>query len=217
LHRWTLFEPSQFYVSLGRYPANSLRLILTPVNEPRRSLSQNLRALPSYFCPVPLMVPTILYSMVDPAISRSTPLILRSRLAIDPVLTPTSYSLCKFMSRTLELFVKLPLETVLRRGQASVLASREYSTGEHALKTTIEAGPFRGVVGTMWSIMREEGSRNRESVADGVKAGITRKKANKKGQGLEGLWRGWRVGMWGLVGVWGASAIGGSGNAGGEF
>jgi fusion and transport protein UGO1 len=50
-----------------------------------------------------------------------------------------------------------------------------------------------------------------------VKAGITRKKANKKGQGLEGLWRGWRVGMWGLVGVWGASAIGGSGNAGGEF
>ena len=26
-----------------------------------------------------------------------------------------------------------------------------------------------------------------------------------------GLWRGWRVGFWGLVGVWGAAACGGGG------
>ena len=33
-----------------------------------------------------------------------------------------------------------------------------------------------------------------------------------------GLWRGWRVGFWGLVGVWGAVACGGgSGGAGVEF
>lgn len=37
----------------------------------------------------------------------------------------------------------------------------------------------------------------------------------RKGQGIEGLYRGWRVGMWGLVGVWGASYIGGM-QTGGE-
>ena len=30
-----------------------------------------------------------------------------------------------------------------------------------------------------------------------------------------GLWRGWRVGFWGLVGVWGAAACGGGGGGGG--
>lgn len=100
----------------------------------------------------------------------------------------------------------------------SVLASQAYS-GNQTLKTTIEAGPYRGVVGTMWSIMREEGSPGRhESLPDfSEKIGTGRNKPGRKGQGLEGLWRGWRVGMWGLVGVWGASALGGGGNGGGEF
>lgn len=39
----------------------------------------------------------------------------------------------------------------------------------------------------------------------------------KKGQGVGGLFRGWRVGMWGLVGVWGAATLGGVGAKGGEF
>jgi len=39
----------------------------------------------------------------------------------------------------------------------------------------------------------------------------------RKGQGVEGLFRGWRVGMWGLVGVWGAATLGGVGGKGGEF
>ncbi len=41
-----------------------------------------------------------------------------------------------------------------------------------------------------------------------------------KGQGIQGLWRGWRVGMWGLVGMWGANAFGagaGGGNGVSEF
>jgi fusion and transport protein UGO1 len=123
------------------------------------------------------------------------------------------------MSSTLELFLRLPLETVLRRCQMSVLASQAYSgTGEQTLQTTVEVGPYKGVIGTMWSIMREEGSPGQESLADAsTKTGSGRKKAGKKGQGVEGLWRGWRVGMWGLVGVWGASALGGNANSGGEF
>lgn len=40
----------------------------------------------------------------------------------------------------------------------------------------------------------------------------------RKGQGVEGLYRGWRVGMWGLVGIWGTGFLGGLSGAadGGE-
>jgi fusion and transport protein UGO1 len=43
------------------------------------------------------------------------------------------------------------------------------------------------------------------------------KKPQRKGQGIEGLWRGWRVGMWGLAGMWSARAMGGSGANPREF
>jgi fusion and transport protein UGO1 len=159
------------------------------------------------------MAPTILHSLITPAINHSTPLLLRTHLAIDPVLTPATYSFFKFLSRTAELFLKLPLETVLRRAQMAVLTSSSYrvQSGKE-VETMVEVGPYKGVLGTMWSIVREEGTSSQEIAVRGKKG----KKVEKKGQGIEGLWRGWRVGMWGLVGVWGARAMGGGGN-GGEF
>jgi fusion and transport protein UGO1 len=175
--------------------------------------------LPSYFCPTPLMLPTILHSLITPAISHSTPHLLRSQFGIDPVLTPTTYGVCKFLCQIGELFVKLPFETVLRRGQVAVLASPVHSTDANELQTTVDIGPYKGVVGTMWSIAREEGIYGQEAsiATGGVKAIKRGKKAEKRGQGIEGLWRGWRVGMWGLVGVWGARAMGTNGSNGGEF
>lgn len=83
--------------------------------------------------------------------------------------------------------------------------------------TIVEVGPYRGLVGTMWLIAMEEGEQGgRAGGADG-NAQLGPKKVEKRGQGVEGLWRGWRVGMWGLVGMWGAAAIGGIGGSGGEF
>lgn len=61
----------------------------------------------------------------------------------------------------------------------------------------------------MWSIMKEEGSSvSKKEKAAATAMGRAPKRA-QRGQGFEGLYRGWRVGMWGLVGVWGASFIGG--------
>jgi fusion and transport protein UGO1 len=86
------------------------------------------------------------------------------------------------------------------------------------MQTMVEVGPYRGVLGTMWSIVREEGTSSQE-MAVGAGAGKMMKRGKKpdrKGQGIEGLWRGWRVGMWGLIGVWSAKAMSSS-NTGGEF
>lgn len=77
----------------------------------------------------------------------------------------------------------------------------------------------------MWSIARvEERDAGQASMASGAGTPLTASKGSvsRKADGIAGvpgLFRGWKVGMWGLVGVWGASALGDSsrGGAVGEF
>lgn len=162
-------------------------------------------------------MPTILHSVCIPLFTHGTPLFLRSQFDIDQTLTPTTFSIASFLSSSLELFVKLPIETILRRGQISVLSSPTHVQTNKALDTIVDVGAYRGTIGTMWLIVKEEGISSKESAASirGIKK--TKKSSEKRGQGVEGLWRGWRVGMWGLVGMWGAAAMGGAGGSGGEF
>jgi hypothetical protein len=204
----------------GLLLTNIPRLILTPTSHPKRSLTSQLRMLPSYLCPSLLIVPTILHSLITPAISHATPLLLRSRLAIDPLLTPNTYQLARFVSKSVELFIKLPLETVLRRGQIAVLQQetvmiREQGKWEGDLETMVKVGDYRGVVGTMWLIVREEGAREVPVIKGKGKLKVTQQQM--KGQGLPGLWRGWRVGMWGLVGMWSSRMLSGGTVNGEEF
>ncbi|KAI9729486.1 MAG: mitochondrial fusion and transport protein ugo1 [Claussenomyces sp. TS43310] len=195
------------------------KLVLTSTStSKKRGLRHDLRRLPSYLCPPGLYIPTILHSIISPLLTHGAPLILRTRFAIDQVLTPTTFSIATFLTSTLELFVKLPLETVLRRGQVSVLASPRYMQGGKRLDTIVDVGPYRGVAGTMWSIVREEGKSHegKAESSSGQGGRRARKLGERKGQGVEGLWRGWRVGFWGLVGMWTVAAM--SGNSGsGEF
>ena len=132
------------------------------------------------------------------------------------------FSIATFFGQAFELALKLPIETVLRRGQLDV--AQNTSKGKD-MQTIVEIGPYRGLFGTMHSIIYEEGERGPAADlvkgtagAPALKAGsVGQESRRRKGQGFEGLWRGWRVGMWGLVGVWGAAKWGGVGGKGGEF
>jgi fusion and transport protein UGO1 len=206
-------------LSLPFNPAKFYRLIITSTSTPKRSFLHNLRMLPSYSCPPSLAIPTVLHSIVSPLITQSTSLLLRSRLAIDPILTPMTFSVATFCTSIVELFVKLPIETVLRRGQMSVVSSSKYVGSGKGLQTIVDVGPYRGTLSTMWLIAQEKGV-SKESVTGKVGARGVKKSgrlSERNGQGIEGLWRGWRVGIWGLVGIWGAAALGGAANSGGEF
>ncbi len=91
------------------------------------------------------------------------------------------------------------------------------------MPTIVDVGPYKGLFGTMRSIIYDEGERGDISSTSLIKGGKgaagtkVSKEKKRKGQGVEGLWRGWRVGMWGLVGVWGAAITGGAGGKTGEF
>ncbi|CAM1508188.1 Fc.00g050360.m01.CDS01 [Cosmosporella sp. VM-42] len=199
------------------------RLIVTPsAKGPRRTLA-TLRALPSYLCSSILIVPTVLNSLIHPILTLSTPLVLRTRFMIDSQVSPMTFSVAKFFASSAAIFAKLPIETVLRRGQVAVLSSPKYvralSGPDQKFDTVVPPGQYNGALNTLYHIVKEEGQR--EVL---VKPATTRKgkvKKNvappyfKKGQGLDGLWRGWKVNWWGLVGLWTASVVGHGGE--GEF
>ncbi|KAL7776161.1 hypothetical protein CFE70_006574 [Pyrenophora teres f. teres 0-1] len=215
------------------------RLIITPISSSPRSIYPCLSLLPSFSVAPSLLPATIMHACVPTLISSSTPLFLRSTLSIDPILTPATYSFSTFLSSTAELFIRLPLETVLRRGQVAALQDHETqrlaseyksppsrgkspaygldksSSSETSFKTIVEPGQYRGVLGTLWFIAREEGitieGPNAAKAASAKAMGFSRPPRTRKGQGVHGLWRGWRVGVWGLVGIWGAAALGGGG------
>jgi fusion and transport protein UGO1 len=198
------------------------KLILTPSTHPPRSILATMQTLPSWTLPFSIAPTAFLHSTLPTLISASTPLFLRSKLGIDPLLNPNLYAIGTFIGQVFELGVKLPIETVLRRGQMDVARS---TTKGKEMQTMVEVGPYKGLFGTMHSIIYEEGERGVQTElvkgsagAPGMKAGkLGQDRKKRKGQGFEGLWRGWRVGIWGLVGVWGAATWGGVGGKGGEF
>jgi mitochondrial fusion and transport protein UGO1 len=155
----------------------------------------------------------------------STPLVLRTRFMLDSQVSPATFSLAKFCASSIALFVKLPLETVLRRGQVALLSTPSYTKAINSkdvqLDMVVPAGAFNGVFGTMYHIVTEEGSRQVAIKPVPTKSGKSKNKAKvsetvyRKGQGMEGLWRGWKVSWWGLVGLWAAGIVGTGGE--GEF
>lgn len=187
---------------------------MTPASRRTRGLWTTLRALPSYLCPSSLILPTILHSLVHPVLTILAPIVAQSRFRLDLKLTPVAFSISKFCAASTALFIRLPLETVLRRAQASVLSTRPYVAAfdprDSSLQAVVPVGPYYGVLGTMYHICLEEGSRpvpgqvpppgakRRKPVAETV---------YKQGQGLAGLTRGWKISFIGLVGLWSASVL----------
>ncbi|KAK2842942.1 hypothetical protein FQN49_005960 [Arthroderma sp. PD_2] len=223
-------------------------LILTPQGHGPRSLLHSTRLLPSpsYMISPHLLPITILTSTLPNLIATSTPLFLKSYLSLDPVLNPSTWSLFSLMAQGLELTVRVPLETVLRRaqiatftspalrqqGSASTAPAIQSPTSERS--STVAAGSnantplptiipspqsYRGIIGTMWNIIYEEGTNPTPTELDSVEQLLghdpymnrntsRRIQKRRRGQGLQGLYRSWRLEMWGIVGVWGSGFLG---------
>lgn len=204
-------------------------LILTPATHGPRSLLRALRQIPTPNCTIPphLIPITILHSSLPNFIINTTPLVLKSYLSIDPVLNPSAWGLFTFLGSGLELAVRFPLETVLRRAQIATFTSpslrqqsrgsiRSVSSPTTAEPTTTEVETivptpqtYRGIIGTMWSIVYEEGvapAPETDRARQLMKKPVVQRK--RQGQGIKGLYRGWRIGMWGIAGIWGASLMG---------
>lgn len=142
---------------------------------------------------------------------------------IDSQISPMTFSVAKFCASSAAIFVKLPLETVLRRGHMAVLTRTDYLRAlggkEQRMETIVPVGRYDGVMGTIMHISSQEGQREVPAKSGAAKKGKGKGKVDttvyKQGQGVEGLWRGWKVSWWGLVGLWMAGVFGNGGE--GEF
>ncbi|KAK2756440.1 mitochondrial fusion and transport protein ugo1 [Arachnomyces sp. PD_36] len=226
----TLVSSALSSIILSPIDTARTHLILTPLNNGPRSLLRSVRQLPNpyYLIPPHLLPITILYSTLPNLVSTSTPLFLKSYFSLDPVLNPSTWSVFTFLSSGLELGLRFPLETVLRRAQIATFTSpvlRNHGlpvspttpsmatpSSTREVETIIPTpSTYRGVIGTMWSIVYEEGvSPDPESPEKllGQAVPASKQQKRRKGQGLKGLYRGWRMGMWGLAGAWGAGFLG---------
>lgn len=133
-----------------------------------------------------------------------------------------TFSVTKFCASSASIFIRLPLETVLRRGHMAVLNTKDYLRalgGEQKADTIVPIGRYNGVLGTMYHIVSEEGTHQVPGRPVTTRKGKGKAKTplpvTRKGQGLEGLWRGWKVSWWGLIGLWVASISSSGGE--GEF
>lgn len=181
------------------------RLIITPMTHAPRGLVQNLRQLPSMLAPSVLWLPTAVSHTIPQLFSAASPLLLRRHFQVSPLATPNLWSIASFATCLTDLFLRLPLETVVHRAQVQTLQRMEPD-----LPLIINPAPYLGIGGTVYSILYQEGEIRTKDAK-----GMLR---TRKGQGSAGLVRGWRVGFWGLVGVWGAGALGpGEGKGRGEF
>jgi len=106
-----------------------------------------------------------------------------------------------------------------------------HSNVNQQLKTVVPTGPYKGIVGTVYHIIFEEGhrdittttalsashSRQGTALSSRGKQMESKRTQSRRGQGIHGIIRGYRVGLYGLAGFWLASSIGGGGQTGGEF
>jgi mitochondrial fusion and transport protein UGO1 len=114
--------------------------------------------------PTPLLFPTLLHAILPNYLSSLFTLSLRPYFP-HVSFSPSHYGL-PFLASFLDLGIRLPLESILRRAQIA------YSAPE---RTIVPVGQYTGVVGTTWSMCVEERG---------------------------GVFRGWRIGFWGLMMVW---------------
>jgi len=217
-------------------------LILTPATHGPRSLLRAIKLLPTPNSTIPghLVPITILHSSLPNFILTTTPFFLKTYLSLDPILNPSMWSMFTFLGSGLEMAIRFPLETVLRRAQiasytcpsirqspatrrVSGLSPRDASPSTPAdpaaeIETIIPTPKtYRGIIGTIWGIVYEEGAAappENERAHELLKKTVSQKK--KQGQGIQGLYRGWRIGMWGIVGIWGAGVLGSAGGSGDE-
>ncbi|KAK4621440.1 Mitochondrial fusion and transport protein UGO1 [Fulvia fulva] len=181
------------------------RLIVTPVSHPPRGLLSNLKCLPSLVASSDLWLPTALFHSIPNIFSAASPLFLRRQMRLAPETTPGLWSLAAFTTSLSELFIRLPLETVVRRAQVNAIKKAQSD-----VPLVIDPAPYTGVWATVYGIMYLEGETT-TTAANGMLR-------TRRGQGAAGLVRGWRVGFWGLAGVWGAGALGpGDVKSGGQF
>lgn len=158
------------------------RLVTTTMNTGPRSIRTSLSELDSLTCPWSVLFPTIVYSGTTTMARKSIGYMTHVVLGVDKVLTPF---VSLVGSMVVEVGVKLPLETIVRRSHMDHLTSYKSSDGRYPItpkSLIIKPVEYEGIFGTLWSVINGQKS-------------------------VETLYRGWQVSLMGVISEWGLSTL----------
>lgn len=157
----------------------------------KRSLRDNVRMLRFWHCPVLLLAPTVVHSLFKRFVGSAVPYVVVTRF-----LGLASYELLRFIGDFVDLFVKLPVETIYRRAQVAYLLNRkENELSEDSIGIEVSENDlvveFVGYKGMAHSLV----------------SGFYAVPGNDN-SGWQSMFRGWRVGVVNIVGRWGFKMAG---------
>ncbi len=173
--------------SLAMVPLDLIRtrMIVTSVAEGPRSVRDSVKKLKSYTCPKQLLFPTILHSFAVSLVRKGSPYVLYVKMGIDSYTMPAVYNFLTLISNIVELFVRLPLETVLRRAQVHYLSNEIENLDS---KMIVKRDVYKGVIPTMFYIIYNKDPEN-------------------ENRGAKALFAEWKVGLIGVVSSWGMNVV----------
>ncbi|KAF9582593.1 hypothetical protein BGW38_010999 [Lunasporangiospora selenospora] len=128
------------------------------------------------------LFPTILYHTLTPLMSNSIPLVIDRVFKLSSADSPFLYSLAELGLNTIELLIRLPIETVRKRLQIQIQNKHHgRAPGSKHYRTAVETRrrPYYGMIDCVYRIIREEGGHHKRvsyrvnGSVDGQKHGVT--------------------------------------------
>lgn len=130
------------------------KLIITKIDaKNERSIRNTIRNLKFFTCPVSLIVPTVLNSLFSKLSKKLTPFLLFIKFGIDSTNSPIIYHSFTLLSSLLEITIKLPIETLLRRAQISYLLRTTNNFHVNPNQMLIRFAGYKGLLMTPYDIV----------------------------------------------------------------
>ncbi|KAF9173281.1 hypothetical protein BGX21_003593 [Mortierella sp. AD011] len=109
------------------------------------------------------LFPTLIYHTLTPLLSNSIPLIIDRVFKLSAADSPVLYSLAELGLNTIELLIRLPIETVRKRLQIQMQYKNKERRGAKKYQTVVETRkrPYYGMVDCVYRIIKEEGGHHK--------------------------------------------------------
>ncbi|KAF9421201.1 hypothetical protein BGZ94_008918 [Podila epigama] len=105
------------------------------------------------------LAPTLVYHMLTPLLTNSVPFVLDQVFQLDADESPLVYALAELGLNTLDLLIRLPVETVRKRLQIQIQAKIPGKRYETVVET--RRRPYVGMIDAIYRIIHEEGGTKR--------------------------------------------------------
>ncbi|KAG0089171.1 hypothetical protein BGZ93_004382 [Podila epicladia] len=105
------------------------------------------------------LVPTLAYHLLTPLFTNSIPLVIERVFNIDVDNSPFFYHLADLTLNTVDLLIRLPVETVRKRLQLQIHAKIPGKRYETVVET--RKRPYVGMIDAIYRIIHEEGGQNK--------------------------------------------------------